>query len=483
MKRGDFLKAIGLGAATLTLPGGVNGSAQPGTGKAESAQRAREHANLLIIHTDQLSCWALGAYGGKLIETPYIDSLAKGGAIFNNFLTNSAVCTPSRGCLLTGRYPHAHGAYRNNIELNRDEMTIARVLRKNGYETGYAGKWHLDGTPKPGWVKPDRSMGFADCRYMFNRGHWKKITDQPNAHPKVDPYKVIGDEKTYTTDWLAAKTIEFLRKPRKQPFFFMLSIPDPHTPFTVRKPYDTMFRPEDMPVPSTFHQTDQPKWARGARRLRGRGKSPAQREAWLRKGKAQYCGEVKCIDDNVGRILDCLRETDQLDDTVVVFTTDHGEYMGEHGLMGKNNLYETAYRIPLLIRWPKVIRRGTVIDNIVSTVDFQPTTLGLMGLAVSGREQGRDASALLLGKRADWKDEAFIHHSSLTRAGIFTAQYELAYVKDSDHILFDRINDPEQVKNLFHDPAHKKIVEELTERIVKHNFDVEAPAASWLKNL
>ena len=201
----------------MVLPGLV-------ANNAGAARQNNEHPNLLIIHTDQLSSWAISAYAGQLtktpnygkilVETPNIDSLAKEGAILHNFFTNSAVCTPSRGCLVTGRYPHVHGAYRNNIEMNRDEITIARILQNNGYETGYAGKWHLDGEPKPGWVKTNRSMGFADCRFMFNRGHWKKIVEQSQGNPEVSPYKVIGDAKTFTTDWLADKTIEFIANTR-----------------------------------------------------------------------------------------------------------------------------------------------------------------------------------------------------------------------------------------------------------------------------
>ena len=258
--RRSFLKTIGIGAASLAMPGVA-------IGRAEPAKRNKKYPNLLIIHTDQLSSWALSVYakqltgtpnyGKILIETPHIDSLAKEGAIFYNFFTNSAVCTPSRGCLLSGRYPHAHGAYRNNIEMNRDEVTIAHILQSNGYETGYAGKWHLDGEPKPGWVRPARSMGFADCRFMFNRGHWKKIVDQPQGNPKAFPYKVIGDEKTFTTDWLADKTIEFIEKTGNRPFFYMVSIPDPHGPFTVRRPYMNMYRPDEMTVPNTFKESSQ----------------------------------------------------------------------------------------------------------------------------------------------------------------------------------------------------------------------------------
>ncbi len=192
-----------------------------------------ERPNLLVIYTDQLSSWAISAYAPRLtntpnygkvvVKTPNIDRLGREGAILTNFFTNSAVCTPSRGCFWTGRYPHAHGAYRNNIPLNRDEITIAQLLARAGYDTGYSGKWHLGGTPKPGFVTQARAMGFADSRYMFNRGHWKKIIDLPDGRAKVFPYKVVGDRKTFTTDWLTDKAVAFINQPRRQPFFYVWS--------------------------------------------------------------------------------------------------------------------------------------------------------------------------------------------------------------------------------------------------------------------
>ena len=243
MNRRGFLRGIGFASVSMLY-------SIPSTGKVNSAQQRNKRPNLLIIHTDQLSSWAISAYARKLtqtpnygkvlVETPHIDSLAKEGAILYNFFTNSAVCTPSRGCLLAGRYPHVHGAYKNNIEMNRDEVTIAHILHRHGYDTGYAGKWHLDGEPKPGWVEPARSMGFADCRFMFNRGHWKKVVEQPEGNPEVSPYKVIGDKKTYTTDWLTDKTIAFIKRPRSRPFLYLVCLPDPQKPFTVREPYKTM---------------------------------------------------------------------------------------------------------------------------------------------------------------------------------------------------------------------------------------------------
>lgn len=444
----------------------------------------KKQPNILIIHTDQQSYWTLGCYGGTVVDTPNIDRLAANGARFTNFFTNSAVCTPSRGCFVTGRYPTSHGAYVNNIPLNRDEVTFAEVLKRAGYRTGYVGKWHLDGHPRPGWVHPDRSMGFEDARYMFNRGHWKKIEDFPmnkKDQPVVHPYAIVGDEDTYATDWLTNKTLEFLKVEDDRPFCHMLSLPDPHGPVQVRAPYDTMFDPAEMPLPTTFDPENLPDWAQRLQRKSPFGTERKDREEVLRKFLALYFGEVKLIDDSVGRIIEKLEEKGILDNTIVVFTTDHGEYAGEHGLHAKNLLYETAYRIPMIVHWPKGVRAGVTVDHMMSTVDFQPTILGLMGVSACGHEEGRDGSGFLRGEDAAWEDYAFLHHSSHTRAGIFTDEFELALVQDGDSILFDRVNDPDQTKNLFEDPGYADVVAGLTERVVAHHEELDTPFMEWLR--
>jgi uncharacterized sulfatase len=332
-------------------------------------------------------------------------------------------------------------------------------------------------------------MGFTNCRFMFNRGHWKKVDENwmGDVQPRFYHYKEVGDEKSYTTDWLTEKTIDFMREKRQGPFCYMVSYPDPHDPMTVREPYNGLYRPEDMPLPDTLFQKDLPDWARekgyAGGPLPNPDLSPQDYEDRLRQKKAGYCGEVKCLDDNVGRIFACLEEEGILDDTVVVFTTDHGEYMGEHGLMGKNMLYETAYRVPLLIRWPKAIAGGTVVDRVVTAVDFQQTILVLMGCTPCGREQGRNGAPLLTGEQVPWMDECFIHHCTHAQAGIFTGEYELAYVRGGVPILFNRKNDPEQVVNLFADPAYGNVVKELTMRIVQHHVGLGSPASGWLREL
>jgi arylsulfatase A-like enzyme len=439
--------------------------------------------NLLIIHTDQQSYWTLSCYGGKTIETPHIDSLANNGVLFKNFFTNSAVCTPSRGCFVTGRYPTSHGAYVNNLPLNRDEVTFAEILKRKGYKTGYSGKWHLDGDRRPGWLHPHRAMGFDDVQYMFNRGHWKKISDSnfnKKDDPLVFPYSEIGDEETYTTDWLTEKTLNFIDKNQDLPFCYMVSIPDPHSPVQVREPYNSMVNPDDVELPIDFYPENLPDWALESHKNSRFGLESENREEVCRKFLAQYFGEVKLIDDCVGKMVAKLKNNGLYENTVIVFTTDHGEYGGEHGMQHKNNLYETAYKIPMIMHWPEGLQKPLVLENILSTVDFQPTLLSLMGFEASGREEGRDGSALLKGEKVQWDEYAYLHHASHNIAGIFTDKYELGLVKGRDCILFDRVNDPDQVNNLYKDESYSEVIKELKDKIFQHHQSLNTPSVEWL---
>lgn len=208
-------------------------------------------------------------------------------------------------------------------------------------------------------------------------------------------------------------------------------------------------------------------------------------EESLRRAKAHYLGEVACIDFNVGRLMAALEYAGVLENTIVVFTTDHGEYVGEHGIYAKNQLYETAYRVPFIVRVPPSSPRARTVSRFLTTVDVEQTLLGLMGVEASGDEQGRDASRLLRAEEfSDWQDEAFIYGAAFDRAGIITLEFQLAYVRGArDHILFDRRSDPLQTRNLFHDPEYGGVVEELTERLVAHNRTVGAPESEWLADL
>lgn len=439
--------------------------------------------NVLIIHVDQLRRDILSCYGGKEVQTPNIDFLAENGVLLENFYTPSAVCTPSRGCFFTAHYPHQHGAYRNGLPVKKDAHGLAEAFSKQGYHTEYLGKWHLAEGKECGDPLGDYNpLGFQKWDYQVEFGHCKSVCkENRNAIPK----RKVGDKETYTTDWLTGETIAFLHRQSKseKPFFFTVSIPDPHQPFEVRAPYDTMFDPLKVEIPESFWEKEIPDWAEKDEwgRLHYFPYGLFEREGHLRRLKAQYLGAVKCIDDNVGRILQCLRDTGLWENTCVVFTTDHGEYMGEHGLMEKNNLYESVYHIPCVISMPGKRVKERRCRTWLNVVDFAPTLAGLMGFSYPFQVQGKDFSRQIL-ENEETTEELYIHPSDVPRAGIITPEYELAYVgtgwkkeEFKDHILFDMRKDPLQMNNVFGKEEYREVQQELTGKMCRHFREMGTP--------
>ena len=436
--------------------------------------------NLLIIHTDQQSQWTVGAYGMDELRgpltTPHLDALAEEGILFTNFFTNSAVCSPSRALMMTGCYATRNGVYSNNMVMEHIP-TLASQLAEAGYVTGYAGKWHLSGTAKPGWI-PD-SYGWEDNRFMFNRGHYKKITENDDGSLTAHPYKVIGDEKSYTTDWLTDKAIDFIDRNREVKFAFMVSYPDPHQPWEVREPFNSMYPEEEMSVPQSFIQYDNPlvDWHDSILKKHYKNNYPKK----VRRFKAMYSGSVHLIDHNVGRLIDFLKESDLYNNTIVLFTTDHGEYMGEHGMFYKNQLFEAAHRLPLIMHLPGS-SSGQVINNVFSMVDFMPGLLNLMGIVPDEGVHGRDFS-MFLDNVEGWEDWAHVHHSGHMGAGLFTKEYYLILHRSGEHLLFDRINDPEEMSNLYYDDEYQDVVEEMQAKIFEHHKRYGTPEYKWISRL
>jgi len=427
---------------------------------------ASRQPNLLVIHCDQLNFRTLGCYralmpkdqafvwgDGVAVATPNIDSLAKNGALCDKFYAASPVCTPSRASFVSGRYPQNTGAIQNDLPLDGDIVTFAGVLRRRGYATGYAGKWHLDGAAKPGWT-PKRQFGFTDNTYMFNRGHWKKLEDT-QAGPKVSSGDMArkSDAKSFTTDFLADKAVGFIRRHKDKPFCYMVAFPDPHTPRTVRSPYDAMFDRLKFQEPRTAARNgaDMPYWGTT---LNGRFDHAAE-----------YFGMVKCIDDNVGKILAELKAAGLLHRTIVVFTADHGDMCGEHGRNAKSIPLEASAKIPFLICAPGLIKPGTVVSSVLANTDFKPTILELMGAPADNKDEGRNAAALFLsGKEPDgWKDIVFprIGSDKSGWMGAFTGRYKLVVSPVGEPCLLDLQTDPDELTNLFLKPEYRKTVREL----------------------
>jgi len=454
----------------------------------------KKYPNLLIIQTDEHNFRTLGCYRNTLsadqafvwgegiqVKTPHIDGLAANGALCTSFYAATPVCSPSRASFMSGRYPHHTPVVTNDIPLNDNIKTFAEQLVKQGYESGYSGKWHLDGTGKPQWA-PERKFGFQDNRFMFNRGHWKML-EETDQGPRVasrdkddqPDYGIKGSNSfNFTTDFLTQKTIEFITKERDKPFCYMVSLPDPHGPNTVRAPYDTMYTHFDFQKPKTAFKdtTGLPTWAKMSKKTINSHQM------------AQYFGMVKCIDDNVGKIVDALKKTNQLSNTIIVFTSDHGDLCGEHGKDNKGNPLEASAKIPFILQYTGVVREGLIIDQALSTVDFLPTIINLMGFSTVGLDQGRDASCLFNEKEAKdtWEDLICIRGTGkrnnlpdINWLAAVTDQYKLVYSPASEPWLIDLTADPDEITNQFKDSKYQPVITELTNSMLEYGKKFEDP--------
>ncbi len=466
MKRRNFVQTT-----TAAATGAATTSAQ--------AQDAKK-PNLLIVHCDELNFRTLGCYRETLpkeqafmwgekafVETPHIDALAREGALCTKFYAATPVCSPSRSSFISGRYPQNTPVTTNNVPLDDNIVSFAEILGNAGYATGYAGKWHLDGHGKPQWA-PERNFGFADNRYMFNRGHWKQFEDTPDG-PRVKArdakdkptYSVKGaDRESFATDFLTDRAVDFIDEHQAEPFCYMLSIPDPHGPDTVREPYDAMFDDDLTEKPRTYDKPAEgvPSWAAPQR---------------CNYNMANYHGMVKCIDDCVGRLVEALRERKLLDSTIVLFTADHGDMRGEHHRQNKGIPLEASAKIPFVVRFPAKIAAGAKIGEVVNTVDFLPTMLAMMGVQTAGKEEGRDASHLFVADSGEktWDNVAFMRSTGKPGGnagwiGAVTPRYKLILSPKDEPWLLDLEKDPDEVTNFL--DAQPDIAKKLAAKLASY---------------
>lgn len=423
--------------------------------------------NLVFIIADQLSRSILLPFCNKDYGFEALKQLAEHGIIATKYHTPSAVCTPSRGCILTGLTPFRHGAYRNGKNIGMDVKGCASVLKDNGYDVSYIGKWHLGKNRQMGdSLKNDNLLGFSFIGPEVEIGHAKSISKDGKTL-----FATIQENEEYTTDYLTRNAISYIDKACKSPFALFISYPDPHQPYLVRKPYSNMYAPYEMSIPETFYQEKLPDWAEEDEwgRQHYFPLSMFERKEYFQSAKAQYLGEVKCIDDSISLILDTLEKKDLLDNTTIVFTSDHGDYLGQHGLMEKNNLYDDVYSPPLFIMDKRL--SGTM-DSPMSAEDLMITLFSLCGISTP-YFPGEDLSRCFLYHEDKYKD-LFIYPSDVPRAGIITDEYKLCFVGKSwdgkkefkDHILFSRKNDKAEQNNLFEKYKNTSIVTQLASRIL-----------------
>ncbi len=456
----------------------------------------KDKPNLLIIHTDEHNLRTLGAYRdtmtkeqaemwGKnvIVKTPNIDKIAKEGAICTNWYATSPVCTPSRASMMTGLYPVATNSHINNRPMFDHMQTFASILKDNGYSTSYVGKWHLDGDAKPGF-QPERNFGFDDNRYMFNRGHWKiladdgetAMVDQPRNNSggaDFDPARATTE--SFATDYLVDQCMDILDRDKYKPFCLMLSLPDPHGPDQVRAPYDTMYNHLQFELPSSSVNAEEnsPKWV-----IRGKKNSINKN---FQKNMVNYYGMVKCIDDNVGRLLKFLEENGLDQNTVVVFTSDHGDLLGEHGKLNKGLPYEMSAKVAFLLRYPEQVKSGKQIKKTFTMADFTPTVLGLMGVDHTEYDfHGIDASSDFKSDETKITDErtVYITNAFSRWVAAVDGRYKLVLSPNDEPWLFDLKNDPDERVNYYKDAEYKEIGIRLTKELLSQLKKYDDPILS-----
>ena len=446
---------------------------------------SNEAPNVLLIITDEHNFRTLGCYRstlpreqgemwgpGCIVATPHLDRLAREGVLCTRAYATAPVCSPCRAAMITGLYPQNTGVPTNNEKLRSDIPTLAKILAKRGYRTSFVGKWHLGGGGKPEWA-PEIDGGFQNKTYMFNRGHWKKFAetasgarvDSRNKSGQPDYGVADADEKSFSTDFLTDRTIETIRESAEQPFLTVVSYPDPHGPNTVRAPYDRMYNHLRFLPPRTYGRKDFPipKW------LGNEKKHPVFRGTQM----SQYFGMVKCIDDNLGRILTALDKSGKLDSTIIMMTSDHGDLCYEHDRLNKGNPYEGSARVPMLIRFPERVAAGQTYKQPMGTVDVTPTILGLADIKTNHDFEGRNLTEQFAsGGGGKGGQVTFLRNSGTNPQWVcaIDERYKLVLSVNDRPWLFDAEQDPDELLNFYRRPGSDEVTKRLARALQQYGI-------------
>ena len=404
-----------------------------------AAGKPARRPNIVFVFADQMRAHALGCMGNKQVITPNLDMLAREGLLVMNGISCQPVCSPYRAQLMTGRYGHSTGVIHNDIRLPDTEVVISELMKKQGYVTGYIGKWHLcENRGNPVDTKSRRGWDFWAVRNCSHQ-HLKPEYWLNDAKESV---KVSGWEPDVQTDL----AVEFIKKNKEAPFCLFLSFGPPHNPYIAPEKYVEMYKNRKL--------TERPNVPDGnIKRLR------------------QYYAMITSLDSCMGLINDALNEAGVSEDTIVVFSSDHGDMLGSQGHRLKQRPWEESINIPFILRYPRKVKKGQHHDWIVSSVDVMPTLLGLCDIPVPSQVQGFDYSATFIGKSKKQRDAAFlfnVHRGAGPNTdwrGIRTKEWTYAYHYSGDWVMYDLKNDPYQLKNLIDDPKYATKKKQLKEQL------------------
>ena len=426
---------------------------------------AMKRPNLVYVFADQLRRQACGYAGDERAQTPHIDRLAAQGVDFCNAASSTPVCSAYRASLFTGKHTTSTGMVINELRLSPDHECFGHLLSRAGYRTAYVGKWHLWANQlghhyddPNGFVPPGPyRLGFDGLWAAYNFHH----VYHDSFYYRDEPRKIHYGKEVYEPDAQTDMAIDFVKGAagRPQPFSLFLSWGTPHDPWgwdNVPKRFADRFRDVAFPKPPNYKPRNDPH-ADGWARFRPRER--AQLERWQRV----YYAMTANLDWNLGRLLGALDDAGVADDTLVVFTSDHGEMFGAQGRRAKNIFYEEAVRVPFLVRWPGHTPAGAKADACLGTPDILPTLLSLMGLPVPKAAEGMDLAHCALGKQGPEPEAALLQGTGTTAAWADGHEWRAlrdkrftyaVYRRDRAELLFDNQADPYQKTHLAPDPAH-----------------------------
>ena len=460
--RREFLKRSALGTASLAL-----GPVAAAEGVARS--KPPERPNLIYVFADQLRYLSCGYAGDERARTPNLDRLAAGGVSFQNAVSMTPVCAAYRASLMTGKYTTTTGMVINELRLSPEHECFGHVLTRGGYNTGYIGKWHLwanqlgnHSSDRNGFTPPGPyRLGFDGewAAYNFHHNNYNAFyyRDQPT---KI-PYRQPGVERPYEPDAQTDMAIDFIGRAARQdnPFALFLSYGTPHDPWdwaNVPGHFAEMFRDVPFPKPPNFSSRQDPyadAWGTMGQRYLDN----------LQQYQQVYYAMTANLDWNLGRLVESLRKAGRLEETVLVFTSDHGEMFGAHGRRAKNIFYEEAARVPFVVHWPGQIPAGRLSGACLSTPDIMPTLLGLLDLPVPEAVEGMSLGHCALGEEGPEPEAALMQNTGACAAwkdghewrALRDKQYTYAvYRRDGKELLFDNRSDPHQTVDLAGDPKH-----------------------------
>ena len=468
----------------------------------QEKSRSNKSPNIIFIFSDDHATNAISAYGGlfrNLAPTPNIDRIANEGAILKNVLCTNAICGPSRASILTGKYSHVNGYYKNykGGVFNNQQWTYPQALQKSGYQTALVGKWHLASEP----------VGFDYFKYHISKGeqglYWDPIyNDNGNK----------TEEKGYATNLTTDFAIDWLQgRNEGEPFCLLLQFKAPHREWAPDSKYENLWDDVEMPYPSTFNDNYLGReltagdtemtidyFSRQDMKMQPPDSlSPKKQKTWLqygfkpgqivkpfkklnlqdnRKLKYQryikdYLATIKSVDDNIGRVLLYLKENGLEENTIVIYSSDQGFFLGEHGFFDKRFMYEESLKMPFVIRYPGVIKPGTIVNDIISNIDFAPTLLDMAGVSVSENIQGKSFfENLKKNTREDWRQSMYYHyyeypyyHRVQPHYGIRNQRYKLIHFYYNIDIweFYDLQNDPSEINNQINNPTYDQIINHL----------------------